>query len=108
MRLSLAVEGRELPGEAWRAACRFGVGCHKLWFLSAVVEALAPSCSPEKKAAWSQQLFLPGRQLPGGTSLVLLFVCLLLPRRLLVLCSCALKATESPWLWLLSATPLAW
>ncbi|XP_035747813.1 protein PAXX isoform X2 [Egretta garzetta] len=61
-----------------------------------VVETLAPSCSPEKNAAWSQQLFLPGRQLPGGTSVVLLFVCLLLPRRLLILCSCALKATLSP------------
>ncbi|XP_035747815.1 protein PAXX isoform X3 [Egretta garzetta] len=24
-----------------------------------VVETLAPSCSPEKNAAWSQQLFLP-------------------------------------------------
>ncbi|XP_064324547.1 protein PAXX isoform X5 [Phalacrocorax carbo] len=27
--------------------------------LGAVVETLAPSCSPEKNAAWSQQLFLP-------------------------------------------------
>ncbi|XP_074967893.1 protein PAXX isoform X2 [Phalacrocorax aristotelis] len=33
-----------------------------------VVETLAPSCSPEKNAAWSQQLFLPGGQLPGSTS----------------------------------------
>ncbi|XP_069628025.1 protein PAXX isoform X4 [Haliaeetus albicilla] len=28
--------------------------------LEAVVETLASSCSPEKNAAWSQQLFLPG------------------------------------------------
>lgn len=28
--LSLAVEGRELPGEAWSAACCIGVRCDKL------------------------------------------------------------------------------
>ncbi|KAM6372416.1 protein PAXX isoform 2-T2 [Pluvialis apricaria] len=33
-----------------------------------VVEMLASSCSPEKNAVRSQQLFLPGKQLPGGTS----------------------------------------
>ncbi|XP_074702826.1 protein PAXX [Strix aluco] len=31
-------------------------------------ETLASSCSPEKNTARSQQLFLPGRQLPGDTS----------------------------------------
>ncbi|XP_056208374.1 protein PAXX isoform X1 [Falco biarmicus] len=52
--------------------------------LEAVMETLASSCSPEKNTSQSQQLFLPGRQLLGGTPLVPLLVCLLFPRRLLV------------------------
>lgn len=34
--------------------------------VSAAVEMLTSSYSPEKNAARSQQLFLPGKQLPGG------------------------------------------
>ncbi|XP_050763890.1 protein PAXX isoform X2 [Gymnogyps californianus] len=60
------------------------------------VETLASSCSPEKNAARSQQLFLPGRQLPGAPPLVPLLVCLLFPRRLLVPCPCALQDALSP------------
>lgn len=112
MCLSLAVEGRELAGEAWGAACPIGVCCHKLWlwFLS---------------QQWWRHWRLPAalrRTLPGASSpsyqvgscqgahpLFPLLVCLLFPRRLLVLCPCALQDTlESPQLWLLSAAPLFW
>ncbi|XP_051492657.1 protein PAXX isoform X2 [Apus apus] len=73
-----------------------------------VVETLASSCSPEKNTAQSQQLFRPGRQLPGSPPLVQLLVSLLSPKMLLVLCLCALQDTlEFPQLWLLSATLLS-
>lgn len=64
--------------------------------VSAVVETAVSSCSPEKNAARSQQLFLPGRQLPGGTS-PSPTVCLpSLTQGLLVLCPCVLQGTLSP------------
>ncbi|XP_053817890.1 protein PAXX isoform X5 [Vidua chalybeata] len=68
------------------------------------VETLASSCSPEKNAARSQQLFLPGRHCQGH----LPCSCNLLSSpswRLLVLYPCALLDTlECPQLWLLAAT----
>lgn len=72
---------------AWR-----GLGCCMpqaltLVLVSAAMEALASSGSPAKNTARSQQLLLPGRQLPGAHPLVLLLFCLLSPRMLLVLCS---------------------
>ncbi|XP_048181511.1 protein PAXX isoform X5 [Corvus hawaiiensis] len=58
------------------------------------VETLASSCSPEKNAARSQQLFLPGRRCQGH----LPWSCSLVsspPWRLLVLYPCALQDTRS-------------
>lgn len=81
--------GQQQPGwECWEenvaqfgcggeGACWGSLGCCMLHWgvlsqalapVSAVVETLASSCSPEKNAARSQQLFLPGKQLPGVTS----------------------------------------
>ncbi|XP_031986760.1 protein PAXX isoform X3 [Corvus moneduloides] len=57
-------------------------------------ETLASSCSPEKNAARSQQLFLPGRRCQGH----LPWSCSLVsspPWRLLVLYPCALQDTRS-------------
>lgn len=92
--LSLAIEERELAGKAWGAACCIRVCVWSqalpLVLVSTVVETLTTSCSPEKNTAQNQRQFLPGRQLPGDTSPVLLFICLLFPRRLLFLCPCAL------------------
>ncbi|XP_075026264.1 protein PAXX isoform X1 [Calonectris borealis] len=75
--------------------------------LEAVVEMLESSCSPEKNAA--QQLFLPGRQLPGGTSPGPVACLPSLPQEAAGPVSmCSPGRSESPWLWLLSAAPLSW
>uniref|UniRef100_A0A663F4A1 Uncharacterized protein n=1 Tax=Aquila chrysaetos chrysaetos TaxID=223781 RepID=A0A663F4A1_AQUCH len=74
-----------------------------------VVETLASSCSPEKNAAWSQQLFLPGRQLPGGTSPGPTACLPSFPQEAAGPVSmCSPGHSESPQLWLLSAAPLFW
>lgn len=108
MCLSLAVEGRELAGEAWGAAWHIGVCYHKLWlwFLSqqwwthwrlpAALRRMLPGASSSSYQVGSCQ---------GARPLFPLLVSLLFPRRLLVLCPCALQDTQ---LWLLSAAPLFW
>lgn len=60
-----------------------------LALVSVAVETLASSCSPEKNATRTQQLFLPGRHCQGH----LPWSCNLLPSpwRLLVLYPCALQ-----------------
>lgn len=71
--------------------------------VSAVVGTLGSSGSPEKNASQSQQLFLPGRQLPW----VVLLVCLLFSRKLLAPVSFYSPGnSEPPLLWLLSPTLL--
>lgn len=75
--------------------------------VSAVVDTLASSCSPEKNAVWSQQLFLPGRQLPGGTSPLPTACFPSFPQEAAGPVSmCSPGHSESPQLWLLSAAPL--
>ncbi|XP_049689236.1 protein PAXX isoform X1 [Accipiter gentilis] len=72
-----------------------------------VVDTLASSCSPEKNAVWSQQLFLPGRQLPGGTSPLPTACFPSFPQEAAGPVSmCSPGHSESPQLWLLSAAPL--
>lgn len=91
------MEERELAGEARDTLA------HNLILIpvSAVVGTLGSSCSPEKNAAQSQQLFLPGRQLPW----VVLLVCLLFPRKLLAPVSWYSPGnSEPPLLWLLSTS----
>ncbi|XP_053940357.1 protein PAXX isoform X2 [Cuculus canorus] len=61
-----------------------------------VLQTAVSPCSPEKNGAWSQQLFLPGKQLPGALPGLPLLICFLFSRRLLVLCPYALRGTRSP------------
>ncbi|XP_075628832.1 protein PAXX isoform X2 [Balearica regulorum gibbericeps] len=74
-----------------------------------VVETLASSCSPEKNTAQSQQLFLPGRQLPGGTSPGSAACLLSLPQEAASpVPMCSPGHSKSPRLWLLSVALLSW
>lgn len=71
--------------------------------VSVAVETLASSCSPEKNAAQSQQLFLPGRHCQGH----LRWSCSLVFSSLEAAGSvsmCSPGHSECPWLWLLAAT----
>ncbi|XP_062471960.1 protein PAXX isoform X3 [Pezoporus occidentalis] len=95
-----ALDLRPLPAGEARSQLRallFGMAgrIESLERRLSVVETLASSCSPKKNTAQNQQQFLPGKQLPGGTSPGPA-VCLLFPRRLLFLCPCALQDTLSP------------
>ncbi|XP_054704130.1 protein PAXX isoform X2 [Grus americana] len=74
-----------------------------------VVETLASSCSPEKNTAQSQPLFLPGRQLPGGTSPGSAVCLLSLPQEAASpVLMCSPGHSKSPRLWLLSVALLSW
>lgn len=100
-----SAERRVGLGLAMEGACWGGLTCCMRYWgvlsqalalasVSVAVETLASSCSPEKNAAQSQQLFLPGRHCQGH----LRWSCSLLsspPWRLLVLYPCALQDTLS-------------